>query len=175
MAISRLRSSPFLEPEPVAGENGPRSKVPRLQIRKGLENAVHFGEAGYSREARASYEDFVNAREAGVLAQGVKFQVSLPTPFAVVASYIAPAALPIVERAYEAAMLREVERICAAIPHNDLCFQWDVCTEMVMLHGRGPRMRPVADMHGFITQRFGRLSAAIPAGVDLGFHLCYGD
>ena len=170
-----LRSSPYLEPESVAGDSGPRSKVPQLQIRRGLEDAVHFGELGYAREARASYEDFVRARNAGVLAQGVKFQVSLPTPYAVVASYISSDALPIVERAYEAAMLDEVERICAAIPHNDLCFQWDVCTEMIMLDGRGPRMRPVVDMHGFVTERFERLCAAVPADVDVGFHLCYGD
>ena len=170
-----LRSSPYLEVQAVAGDGGPRSKVPPLQIRAGLEDAVQFGELGYSREARASYEDFVRARSAGVLAPGVKFQVSLPTPYAVVASYIAPEVLPIVERAYEAAMLGEVARIYAAIPHDDLCIQWDVCTEMVMLDGRGPRMRPVADMHAFVTERFGRLFAAVPADVDLGFHLCYGD
>jgi hypothetical protein len=170
-----LRSSPYLEVESGAGESGPRSKVPRLQVRKGLNDAVHFGELGYAREARASYEDFVRARSTGVLPQNVKFQVSLPTPYAVVASYMTPDALPIVERAYESAMLREVERICAAVPQNDLCIQWDVCTEMIMLDGRGPRMRPVADMHGFVNQHFARLSAPVPADVDLGFHLCYGD
>jgi hypothetical protein len=169
-----LRSSPYLEVAGVAAESV-RSRTPQLRVRKGLEDAVSFGELGYSREARASYEDFVRARSTGVLAAGVKFQVSLPTPYAVVVSYITPDALPIVERAYEAAMLREVERICAAIPHNDLCIQWDVCTEMVMLDGRGPRARTVPDIHSFLTERFGRLSAAIPADVNLGFHLCYGD
>jgi methionine synthase II (cobalamin-independent) len=170
-----LRSSPHLQVEGVAGEGAPRTRTPQLQVRKGLEDAVHFGELGYSREARASYEDFVRARRAGSLPQRVKFQVSLPTPYAVVSAYITADALPVVERAYEAAMLREVERICAAIPHDDLCMQWDVCTEMIMLDGRSPRMRPVADMPGFLTERFARLCAAVPADVDLGFHLCYGD
>jgi len=81
-------------------------------------------------------------RRAGVLAQDAKFQVSLPTPYAVAGSYITPAALPVVEPAYEAAMLLEVERICAAIPPGDLCIQWDVCTEMIMLDGRSPRINP---------------------------------
>jgi methionine synthase II (cobalamin-independent) len=168
-----LRSSPYLKVESVAGEGVSRSA--QLRVREGMENAVHFGELGYAREARASYEDFTTARRTGVLPKAVKFQVSLPTPYAVVASYIAPDALPIVERAYEAAILREVERICTAIPHNELCIQWDVCTEMIMLDGRSPRMRPLADMHGFVTERFERLCAAIPADVEVGFHLCYGD
>jgi len=45
---------------------------------------IHFGELGYAREARPSYEDFLTARSAGQLPAGVRFQVSLPTPWAVV-------------------------------------------------------------------------------------------
>src|SRR5437773_2237585 len=45
---------------------------------------IHFGELGYAREARPSYEDFLTARSAGQLPEGVRFQVSLPTPWAVV-------------------------------------------------------------------------------------------
>src|ERR1700735_5342545 len=81
-----LRSSPYLEVAGVAAESE-RSRTPQLQVRKGLEDALSFGELGYSREARASYEDFVRARSTGVLPRGVKFQVSLPTPYAVVVSY----------------------------------------------------------------------------------------
>jgi hypothetical protein len=169
-----LRSSPYLEVDRDAGGSS-HSKTAALRVRSGLEDAVRFGELGYSREARASYEDFVRARQAGALPHGVKFQVSLPTPYAVIASYISVDARPVVEPAYEAAMLREVERICAAIPHADLCFQWDVCTEMIMLDGQHPGMRPLPDMPAFISGRFARLCAGIPANVELGFHLCYGD
>ena len=31
------------------------------------------------------------------------------------------------------------------------------------------------DMPGFITEHCAKLCAAIPAAVDVGFHLCYGD
>jgi methionine synthase II (cobalamin-independent) len=169
-----LRSSPFLETDIAAAESS-HSKTAPLRVRAGMEDAVRFGELGYAREARASYEDFKTAQRAEVLPAHVKFQVSLPTPFAVTYSYIARDARPRVESAYEAAMLREVDRICAAIPHHDLCIQWDVCTEMIMLDGRHPGMRPLPDMPGFVTERFARLCAAIPADVDVGFHLCYGD
>jgi hypothetical protein len=169
-----LRSSPYLEVDSVAAGSS-HSRTAQLRVREGMEDAVRFGELGYAREARASYEDFVRARRTGGLSPEVKFQVSLPTPYAVVASYVTPDARPYVERAYEAAMLREVERLCAAIPHADLCIQWDVCTEMIMLDGRHPGMRPLPDMPGFITDRFERLCAGVPADVNLGFHLCYGD
>jgi len=168
-----LRSSPYLEVENAAGSG--HSKSAQLKVRDGMTGAVRFGELGYAREARASYEDFVRARRAGALRPDARFQVSLPTPFAIVSSYIAADARPQVEPAYEAAMLREVERMCAAIPHRDLCVQWDVCTETIMLDGRDTRMRPVPGMRELFSERFARLAAGVPSGVELGFHLCYGD
>jgi methionine synthase II (cobalamin-independent) len=118
----------------------------------------------------------LSARQRGALPPGVRFQVSLPTPFAVVNPFCSPADLPAIEPAYEAAMLREVDSICRAIPHLDLCIQWDVCIEMVMWDGRAPFIRhPFGDLRREITVRMQRLAAAVPADVELGFHLCYGD
>ncbi len=72
----------------------------------------------------------------GTLPQGIRFQVCLPTPFAVVSSVVVPAALPAVEAAYEKAMIAEVAALCRHIPHKDLCIQWDVCNEMVIWDGQ---------------------------------------
>ncbi len=49
---------------------------------------VRFGELGYAREARASYLDFVAARDKGILPKGARFQASLPTPFAVIGPFV---------------------------------------------------------------------------------------
>jgi methionine synthase II (cobalamin-independent) len=137
---------------------------------------IRFGELGYAREARASYQDFLAARKAGQLPAGVRFQVSLPTPFAVVTPYCEPKDARVIEAAYETAMLREVENVCRAIPHKDLCIQWDVCIEMIMWDGRLPFMgSPFADLHGEVMQRMKRLADVVPEDVELGFHLCYGD
>jgi hypothetical protein len=111
-----------------------------LRLANGVISAdVHFGELGYYREARTSYQDFLTAREGGRLPTGVRFQVSLPTPWAVITSFIDPVDVQAVFPAYERAMLREVERICQAIPHRDLAIQWDVCQEMIAWDGRGGR------------------------------------
>ena len=138
---------------------------------------VRFGELGYSREARTSYQDFLAARERGDLPAGVRFQVSLPTPFAAVQTQFAPEVLAVVEEAYTKAMLREVEVICAAVPHKDLCIQWDLCLEMVVWDGASPRHAwPYpGDPKAQIIERLKRISDAIPADVELGYHFCYGD
>ncbi len=167
-----LRASPFLKME-----DGARPGMfPPLGVADGVKpGEIRFGELNYAREARASYEDFQRARKKGEVPAGVRFQVCLPTPFAVVSPFCTREAGPVIEPAYEAAMLREVAAICAEIPHGDLAIQWDVCIEMVMWDGRWNRERAMPDMENGLGARFSRLSAAVPHGVELGFHLCYGD
>jgi hypothetical protein len=72
---------------------------------------IFFGDLGYAREARVSYQDFLAAREAGHLPQNVRFMVALPTPYAVLQTFLEPDAVKMVEPAYTAAMINEVERI----------------------------------------------------------------
>ncbi len=127
--IPVLRANPSLAP---IGQ----AQVP-LKLADGVKaEDIHFGELGYAREARPGYEDFLAAKQAGHLPLDVRFQVSLPTPWAVIMPFCQqPDALQVYP-AYEQAMLREVERIGKAIPHNDLSIQWDVCIEMVAWDGR---------------------------------------
>ncbi|MGA8766984.1 MAG: hypothetical protein WB559_08195 [Candidatus Acidiferrales bacterium] len=136
---------------------------------------IHFGELGYAREARASYQDFLSARNRGALPRDVRFQVCLPTPYAVVRPFISPDSLAAVEPAYEKAMVREVETLCAAIPHQDLAIQWDICIEMLAWDGGWTGMPPAAGLEKEFAERFARLGQMIPADVEMGFHLCYGD
>jgi methionine synthase II (cobalamin-independent) len=173
--VPLLRASPFFKlAEP--GRSGPVFGV--LTLADGVQaEDIRFGELGYAREARTSYEDFKAARARGDLPAGVRFQVSLPTPYAVVFGQFTPEVMPAAEAAYAAAMIREVGRICDAIPHADLCIQWDVCFEMVIWDGSNPFWRwPLpGDAKPEILRRLAALSAAVPADVELGFHLCYGD
>jgi hypothetical protein len=170
-----LRAQPFLKAD--MSNSIQATGFPPMALAENVEPAdIRFPELGYSREARASYQDFLAARGRGELPAGVRFEVALPTPFAVINPFCAPQDSSVIESAYEKAMLREVETVCRAIPHQDLCIQWDVCVEMIMWDGRLPFMRsPFADVAGEIMGRMKRLSAAVPQAVELGFHLCYGD
>jgi methionine synthase II (cobalamin-independent) len=171
-----LRASTFLRPDP-SGAVRPTNRFQLLTLAEGVSPAdIRFGELGYAREARASYLDFVAARDQGLLPKHVRFQVSLPTPFAVVSSVVTADALPAVEAAYERAMIAEVAALCRHIPHRDLCIQWDICNEMIAWDGQQTGAVPHADQpREELLERQRRLCANIPADVEVGIHLCYGD
>ena len=168
-----LRATSFLE---VASDTPmPGMGLCILRVRAGADAQIHFGDLGYAREARTSYQDFLAARASGQLLASTRFQVCLPTPAAVIGAFVIPQDIAKVLPAYEKAMLREVARICDAIPHEDLAIQWDVCVEMVQWDGCSPTIGPFPAMEAAFAAIFKRLAAAVPPNVELGFHLCYGD
>jgi hypothetical protein len=109
--------------------------------------------------ARPSYENFLKAREAGHPPRTVRFQVSLPTPLAVVMPFCRQPDAQQILPAYERAMLREVERICTAIPHRDLAIQWDVCIEMIQWDDRVPTRPPFPGMEHVFADNITSLTA----------------
>jgi len=171
-----LRASPFLRPDP-SGAVRPTNRFALLTLAKGIKaEQVHFGELGYAREARSSYLDLLAARARGEIPASVKFQVCLPTPFAVVSSVVMGDVEPAIEAAYEKAMISEVESLCKHIPHHDLSLQWDLCNEMIVWDGQRTEAAPMTDEpKDALLARMQRLCAVVPDDVQLGVHLCYGD
>ena len=143
-----------------------------VRFKPGVDPARTVLETGYARPAIASYATFRRLREAGVIPAGVRFQVCLPTPMASAFMYVAPASIPAYLPVYERALLRALADIAAAIPAPDLSIQWDICQEVLVWEGYFP-WRP-ADYKTAILDEMARLGNAVPAGVELGFHLCYG-
>jgi hypothetical protein len=169
-----LRATSFLEPE--SDQAVPGMGLTRLRLKSGAtQNEIHFGELGYAREARTSYQDFLAARKRGDLAPGTRFQVCLPTPAAVIFAFVVPQDAQKVLPVYATRLFKEVETICAAIPHQDLAIQWDTCIEMVQWDGRSSLIPPFPGMEQAFRMAFAQLGGAVPPDVELGFHLCYGD
>lgn len=169
-----LRATSFLEPASDTAVPGMGLCV--MRVKAGTPPGdIHFGELGYAREARTSYQDFLAARKRGAIAPITRFQVSLPTPAAVISAFVVPQDIGKVLPAYEEAMLREAAKVCAAIPHADLAIQWDVCIEMIQWDGRTPMMPAFPGMAQVFAGAFQRLASVIPPVVEMGFHLCYGD
>ena len=171
-----LRSSPFLRPDP-SGALRKTSGFPLLCLGEGVTaKDVNFGELGYAREARASYLDFVAARDRGDIAAGIRFQICLPTPMSVIYAFCTARDVAAIEPVYEIAMVREVEAICRHIRHKDICIQWDVCHDMIVWDGQPQDQFPLVNVsRDDIAARIARICAPIPDDVELGFHLCYGD
>jgi hypothetical protein len=104
-----LRVLPFFKAD--ASRPNQTSGFLPLQLAEGVAPAdIRFPELGYAREARASYQDFLAARKRRHLPPEVRFQVSLPTPFAVINPFFAAKHALAVEPAYEAACSRRSTR-----------------------------------------------------------------
>lgn len=135
---------------------------------------ITLGALGFAAAALASYGAFKRFRDDGRFAPDCRFQICLPTPFAPVFSFIAYESQGEIYPLYEARLLDELARICAAIPHRDLAIQWDVATEMSIFE----KLYPVPFLGGqpepWLGDRLARLGDAVPADAELGYHLCYG-
>jgi methionine synthase II (cobalamin-independent) len=171
----------MLEPDPEhAGEYRP-ARVPssgiyghtmaesymgRARLRDGA--TVQFDNVGYADWALESYATFSRLKSEHVIPSATRFQVSLPTPSNILARHVLPESLAAIAPAYSSALFDEIARIAALIPHNELTIQWD-STHPVMYESASTaeRQRIVADL--------ARLTDHVPADVELGFHLCYGD
>lgn len=147
---------------------------PRLVLRPGADaSEIRFGNLGYAEHALKSYAVFADLKRSGVIGPRVRFQVSLPTPLAVMAVFIAPANLFQVYPAYTAALLAELSEIVATIPHNELAIQWDICIEVALWEGVFPP--PPGDWKATLISQLVHLGSSVPPAVELGYHLCYGD
>jgi hypothetical protein len=140
---------------------------------KGPED-ISFGDLGYADAAKSSYERFAELKAGGKIPEHVRFQVSLPTALAVM-GWVLPHYRAGLDPRYQEALLREVGEIAAAIPHDQLAIQFDLCMEVLMIEG-WPGMPPFfEDMWEGILSRVVAHATAVPADVELGFHFCYGD
>ncbi|MGQ4615881.1 hypothetical protein [Nocardia sp. R7R-8] len=153
-----------------------------VRIVEGTDPAsIQLPALGYSAAAQRSWATFRRLRDEGVIPAGTRFQVSLPTPAAVVAAYIIPADRPRFEPVYRAALYRELDDILRAIPHTDLAIQWDTAVEFGFIETSAYEAISAenfpwfADVWGGVIERAVEQAALVPAAVDVGFHLCYGD
>jgi hypothetical protein len=148
--------------------------LPVFALRPGVRaEALRFGELGYARSAIASYATFARLKDAGGIGPDTRFQVSLPTPLALLLLFVSSRDQLRVEPAYKAALLRELDQIAAVIPGGELAVQWDIAPELALLEGAWESV--FDDVEGELTGRFIELGNAVPASAQLGFHLCYGD
>jgi hypothetical protein len=143
-----------------------------LRFRPGVDpDSVRFP-TGYAEAARESWAVFTRLRREGVVPPGRRFQVCLPTAMSSACMYVSPRAQDDYLRVYERSLLKALSDITAAIPHHELCIQWDVCQEVLVFENYFPS-RP-ADYQTRIFALLERLGAAVPADAELGYHLCYG-
>jgi SAM-dependent methyltransferase len=166
-----LSSRPEFEVCPPGDQ--PHRALPRLRIRDGESlDTIRFDDLGYADAATSSYRIFARRKRDGLIPNHCRFQVSLPTPLAPIAAFVAPEDQARLEPLYEASMMRELTTIFDAIPHDQLAIQWDTNFEFAMLDGVMPAW--FDDPRSSIVERLVRLGRSVPTGVQLGYHFCHG-
>ncbi|MGK8486624.1 hypothetical protein [Nocardia asiatica] len=170
-----MQAHPDLETvPPPSPEYGPSERV---QPKRGVDPAsIDFGPLGYAEAALESWQVFRELRADGTIPEGIRFQVSLPTPIAVIGAFVAGPQGEL-ERRYEARLLDELAVILDAIPPEDLAVQWDAAVEFAIFEGIFPSWfgSDYPTQLEEVGQRLIRLGAAVSEPVELGYHLCYGD
>jgi methionine synthase II (cobalamin-independent) len=148
------------------------SVFPGLDVAEGI--TIPAGALGYADVATNSYAEFQRLRVSGVVPDGVRFQVSLPTPFAVVVAWASGESQRRLWRPFKDALFGEVEAIQDAIPPEDLAIQWDVAVEVGVLEGV---FNPIPELSSFerVVDELVACLDEVRSPVERGLHLCYGD
>ena len=84
-------------------------------------------------------------------------------------------ALPEICDVYEKALVAELDRVLAAIPHADLGVQWDIAVEFHRVWEKPNSDLAKQFSTPVLIETIARLSDHIPTEAELGWHFCYGD
>jgi hypothetical protein len=147
-------------------------EIPRLRVTGAAPLDADGFATGYADMAIDSWRVFEALQTAGEIPAQLKFQICMPTPIAPTYNNMLPADRPPVLAALTRHLIGEVERIAAALPNERIAVQWDVCQEVLAWEGyyeEGP-----VDFRSETLQVLSAVGNAVPAGVELGYHLCYG-
>lgn len=147
-------------------------EIQRLRLKPGAKPNPDEFKTGYADMAIASWGLFDRLQKAGVIPANVKFQVSIPTPIAPTYNNMVPADRPGLLPALTQHFIGEVTKIAKAVPNDRLAIQWDVCQEVLAWEGyyeKGP-----VDFRTEAIDVLTKIGNAVPATVELGYHLCYG-
>ena len=167
-----MMNMPIFDTIPPAPDRYP--PIPQVKVRQGIsQEELEFGALGYSQSALSSYDKFVQLKQEGTIPAECKFQICLPTPLAPVAVFVVPEDQANVEASYEARLLAELDEILTVIPHTEVAIQWDTAVEFALWEGIWPTH--FTDVKAGIIERLLKLGNYVPATVEMGYHLCYGD
>jgi hypothetical protein len=115
---------------------------------------------------------FDRLQQAGVIPPKVKFQICIPTPIAPTYNNMVPSDRPKLLPALTEHFAGEVAKIAQALPNDRIALQWDVCQEVLAWEGYyepGP-----VDVRVETIDVLAKVGDAVPAAIELGYHLCYG-
>ena len=177
--IPRMAATPQLElvstitdfPYEAAVDTG-YDGMPQFGMKEGVSPEDVEFDLGYDTDGIAAWPEFKRLRDEGVIGPDVKFQLAIPTPMAILGSYIAEDQRAFLFAPYQERLKTEIDNILKTIPAEDLSIQWDVAAEFGLIEGAFGE-HPLTDE--FIISTVVALSSLVPPEVEMGYHFCYGD
>ena len=141
-------------------------------------SAVMFDNLFYADIAQRSYRDFAALKREGIIPAHCRFQVDLVPAHSVLWLYLQDDLHAAIDPIYNEAVKREIDKIAAAIPHDQLAIQIDVASAVFARLERGD-VSSYGATKDAMQERFSGILAdlaeGVPAGIELLFHFCYGD
>jgi hypothetical protein len=151
----------------------------RYRLKAGKTAAdVSFDNLYYAEIAARAYQDFARLKREGTIPEHCRFQVDLVPAHSVIWLFLQENLHAPLDPVYNAAVVREIEKLCRAIPHEDLAIQFDVASAVFARLERNDKSSyglNKAEMQENFSRILIGLGNHVPAGVDLMFHFCYGD
>ena len=148
-------------------------EIPRLRIKQGMTPNRKEFKTGYADMAIASFAVFDRMQKDGIIPDGVKFQISIPTPIAPTYNNMVPAdrpnLLPALTQHFvgEVASYRRGARRTIASPSSGTSARKFWPGKVITSPARSISV-PSASMY------WRKIGDAVPSKIDLGYHLCYG-
>jgi len=151
----------------------------RYRLRPGKSvRDVRFDNLFYADIAKASYAEFAKLKRQGLIPQGCRFQIDLVPAHSVIWLFLQDDLHQPIDPVFNEALKREIDKIAAALPHDQISIQFDVASAVFARLQRGEpnaygKTRP--EMLTAFSRILTDLANRVPGDIELMFHFCYGD
>jgi hypothetical protein len=149
----------------------------RLKSGKSVKD-VAFENLFYADVAKASYAEFAELKRRGMVPKGARFQIDLVPAHSVIWLFLQDDLHEPLDPVFNQALKREIDKIAAALPHDQISIQFDVASAVF---ARLQRNEPNAygknrdEMLATFSRILTDLAERVPSDIELMFHFCYGD
>jgi len=151
----------------------------RYRLKPGkIARDVTFANLFYADIAKQSFAEFAALKQAGKIAADVRFQIDLVPAHSVIWLFLQDDLHQPLDPIFNDALKREIDKIAAALPHDQIAIQFDVASAVF---ARLQRNEPNAygqnrdEMLAKFAAIIADLAERVPADIELMFHFCYGD
>jgi hypothetical protein len=151
----------------------------RYRLRPGSSvQDVRFDSLFYADIAKASFAEFATLKAQGAISEHARFQIDLVPAHSVVWLFLQDNLHRPLDPIYNEALKREIDKIAAALPHDQIAIQFDVASAVFARLQRGEPSaygKTPAEMLTSFSSILTDLADHVPPGIELLFHFCYGD